>query len=223
MTKTMKKQPTKAEITTALERYIASGLTNFVFLLPGSKAAFYEFYHDLRGGLQDVRHYLQKYIDRRPGVGLVMGRGQHEYIALDFDDFALYERWKAANPELAQTATNRTPSGFHVLFRVTEGTPVSGVGPNVSIISAGWHIAVWPSYHPTGQRYEWLIPPWDRLVEVKRFDEDLLGLAKVGIEESNIQWEVDEYGQPQGEWYCEECMQVDYCACGVNAWRWREL
>lgn len=216
-------QPTIEELRTALKKYVESGLTNFVFLAPGTKADFYKFYHDLRTEQQPGENpHIQKFIDRRPGLGLVMGIGQQNFIALDFDKPALYERWKAANPDLAQTATNRTPQGFHILFRVSHlwgGFP-NGIGPGVTLICNSWHVAVWPSYHPSGQRYEWVIPPWEELIEVKNSFE-ALGLEKIGIKETDFDFDVDEYGYPQGEWYCQECMQVDVCACGVNAWRWR--
>ncbi len=129
-------------------------------------------------------------------IGLCMGfqynspDHKNPYVyALDFDDPDLYAWWKTKNPELAQTPTQRTPRGFHVLIRMGLSSS-SGKSERVTFIGEGWHILVEPSTHPSGQPYKWIISPFEHpILNVGHIEG--CGLGKVINE---MDWEVADYG-----------------------------
>lgn len=120
-----------------------------------------------------------------------MSPGATYLFALDFDDPALYDEWKAANPHLANTPTQKSPHGYHVLLT----SPCSYVGATserLSIIGQGWYLAVEPSTTPDGQ-YQWLLSPWDTPIA------HIADLRDLNIPESiwlELDWETRDYNDP---------------------------
>lgn len=152
-------------------------------------------------------HQFHDHIFSDKIIGLATGQAQlgiimsEQFFCLDFDSEAAYGRWLAANPAYEWTARAKTPSGYHVLFQVTDANnaPRSGKGAEVSVIADGWHIAVYPSVHPCGQVYEWINEPWG-IYTVQNIDV-VLG----GIDRDKIEWNVpdygyNEYGEAFDEW-----------------------
>lgn len=124
---------------------------------------------------------VKEWFSQKPqNIALVMGEVSGNVIALDFDDHGAYDAWIERYPSIAAgTATQITKNGAHVLLRVPPPCP-----PNWAIKLDGEHvgeirghlgyIAVWPSIHPSGHKYEWIKAPWDTILTVD-------SLADVGI------------------------------------------
>lgn len=113
-------------------------------------------------------------------IALVMGSVSGNVIALDFDDRRAYDAWMERYPAIAAgTATQITTKGAHVLLRVPPPCPRNWKmmldGQHVGESRGeGGYIAVWPSIHPSGKLYEWVTPPWKKIITVD-------SLADVGI------------------------------------------
>ena len=100
----------------------------------------------------------------RPGVGglaVVLGRisgGDGGCLAVrDFDDQAGYDQWAARRPDLAPTLpTVRTHRGYHVYCRLRGRSGSTGWPTETYRADARHYVALPPSWHPSGRRYEWV-------------------------------------------------------------------
>lgn len=128
------------------------------------------------------------------GIALWMGDLAGRFATLDFDDPAAYLAWSAANPALAVTATAKTPGGgYHVVLKFKRSTPRSGKSKHyVDIISDYWYIAAWPSVHPNGGIYQWLLTPWDKIVEINCAWYEWAEYTH-GLDMGRIAWDVPDY------------------------------
>lgn len=116
---------------------------------------------------------IEGWARRWPGcnVGLATGAGSG-VLALDVDRHgevdgeatlaALLDRHGA----LPRTATQRTGGGGRqLLFAWPAGRRIGNtagkLGPGLDTRGEGGFVVLAPSLHPSGQRYAWLLPPWE--------------------------------------------------------------
>lgn len=79
-------------------------------------------------------------------------------VCRDFDTFESYERFTAANAELARSLpTVETPRGRHVYFR-SEWSGYIDFGDGELRGDSGHYCLLPPSVHPDGSHYRWLVP-----------------------------------------------------------------
>lgn len=124
----------------------------------------------------------------RHNLALVMGRVSGSVVCIDFDETAAYDEWSKHYPDIAtRTAHAVTARGVHVLLKMPM-TPVRNwkitiAGQHVGEMRGeGGYIAAWPSIHPGGQRYEWRISPWNKILAVASLAA--VGLSAVGAKTS---------------------------------------
>jgi hypothetical protein len=109
---------------------------------------------------------MDRQLQRQPflNVGLRMGKQPDGsfLVAIDVDGpmSLLAELERKAGP-LPATLTAKTPRGFHLIYRWPEGkqhpkNQTSLVAGHVDVRSAGGQIAVVPSRHFSGGRYQWI-------------------------------------------------------------------
>jgi hypothetical protein len=128
-------------------------------------------------------------------IGLILGEPTFDenddvrvVHALDFDTVPGYEAWAAANPGLANTPTQITPKGYHVLFTLPYQCH-NAKSPDLDLISQGWYILVQPSIHPDGSPYTWILNPFfNPFVHVDSLEE-------IGIDLSKLDFEQDDYDE----------------------------
>jgi len=96
----------------------------------------------------------------RPGItglAVLLGSASGGLVCRDFDDQDSYERWAAAQPELARSLpTVETARGRHVYFRGPEGFVAFDDGEYRG--DAKHYCLLPPSRHPSGHLYCWTIP-----------------------------------------------------------------
>ena len=91
------------------------------------------------------------------GVAVILGRASGGLYCRDFDVASDYHAWAASQPELAaRLPTVRTARGFHV-YSVGEAVPSRKVERG-ELRSDGLYCLLPPSVHPSGVRYERLVP-----------------------------------------------------------------
>lgn len=196
-----------------VQKYIECGLWPFP-LLPNSKLPVKEFF---RANINEAE--TLKIFQEVPGygIGLYMGHEYTGHFALDFDTPEAYEAWRVKNPQFKHTApVAKTYKGYHVLF-LGKGfdplqedqlnfcaTPSSGRGPEVSVISDGWYIAVSPTIHPISMApYVWTRVPWAGIPTVD-FEKEI----RPTLDTSQIEWDVEDYDTH----YCGESGE-SFCIC----------
>jgi hypothetical protein len=112
------------------------------------------------------------------GVGIVLGTVSGGLWARDFDKAGTYERWAAAQPDLARTLpTVQTSRGWHVYGRWAGVRTVAMADGELR--GDGAYVVAPPSVHPTGTTYVWTVPlPDGEVPEVDPFTAGLVALAK---------------------------------------------
>lgn len=126
---------------------------------------------------------------RPRNLAVVLGAVSGDLAVRDFDDQAVYDRWAAEHPELAQVLpTCATARGFHVYFLspgLTTGEENGG-----ELRGAGALCVLPPSTHASGRVYRWVVPLPDGDLPV--IDPYAAGLAenksaRRRIEQSSVQ------------------------------------
>ncbi|HEV3020953.1 MAG TPA: bifunctional DNA primase/polymerase [Pirellulales bacterium] len=114
------------------------------------------------------------------GIGVVFGGISGGLACRDYDDLAAYDLWRQEYPDLAATlptvATGRAGGGRHVYCLAAEGsmakirarlgklgTGAIPLGDGELRAGIGCYTILPPSPHPSGCRYQWLIPLGDDL------------------------------------------------------------
>lgn len=136
----------------------------------------------------DVDHLNRWFNDGKNNIGLIMGRvsasAAHLYLAaIDFDQMDAYDKWSALYPQIANhTPTALTPNGAHVLIETRQAVhnwKISFQGQHVGEMRGeGGYIAVWPSIHPSGKQYEWVIAPWET-APLEVLNIETIGLTRI--------------------------------------------
>lgn len=105
---------------------------------------------------EDVRAWFAR-IKSAVGVGIVLGPVSGHLWVRDFDDVAVYERWRSAQSDWAASLpTVRTARGYHVYGR-WEGVRTRDVESG-ELRGKGAYVVAPPTVHETGVRYEWVVP-----------------------------------------------------------------
>lgn len=128
-----------------------------------------------------------------PNIGIVLGPVSGYLLCCDFDKAEAYERWKASNPELADTLptvrTGRAGGGYHVYFRF-EGRSRQHRFPSGELKGKGYFAVAPLSVHESGAVYESIVPFGDDVptVEPDRFEPFLgpLGEQPCATESSEL-------------------------------------
>jgi hypothetical protein len=101
-------------------------------------------------------------------TNLGIATGHDNLVVIDFDDAALYERWRAAHGAIARTPTQRSGRGYHVLVRTKKRAPNARIFDEAGrhcgeLLTDDVGIVVWPSVHGNGRRYTWVdgLAPWE--------------------------------------------------------------
>lgn len=112
---------------------------------------------------------LQKWfgVDSNMNMAVVLGRG---IIAVDFDGPGATDLLKAKGIALPiEAPLSKTGNGLHVVLRTNEPIgdcvgllSTNGGKPQIDIRGIGY-IVVPPSIHANGNKYEWLIPPSEKI------------------------------------------------------------
>lgn len=92
------------------------------------------------------------------GVGVVCGSVSGDIGCRDFDAVDPYEIWTLRNPKLATVLpTARTGRGFQV-WAVMPGAKYADFGDGELRVGNKHMTVLPPSMHPSGRRYEWIVP-----------------------------------------------------------------
>lgn len=196
----LKPKADPAAVKEAALKYIELGF-EVIFLDPGTKELSSRW-----GGVSNLSaptlEKIEGAAEQGCNVGVWMGsfpRGvtDNYLFALDFDDPQLYEQWKVANPELSTTPTQKTASGYHVLF-ASESAWNGAKSEKLDFIGGGWYIVVEPSLHPDGEPYKWLISPLDTpFVQIKELEA--LNVPKEVWD--LLEWDAPHYGRYDDDSY----------------------
>lgn len=86
-----------------------------------------------------------------------------DYVVVDVDDDAALQALHAQDVTLPATTRARTGRGYHFWYRCAPGEfrPKVGIFDGVDIRAVGSYVVAPPSVHPSGKRYEWMVPPKD--------------------------------------------------------------
>ena len=118
---------------------------------------------------------LAEFFDAHPdcNLGAAMGAASGGVFAIDLDvdedagkdGFAALREWELGHGALPDTASAVTGGGgYHLFYRMPGGAAVrNSVNRElgVDVRGDGGYVAVEPSVHPSGRRYEWESPPWE--------------------------------------------------------------
>lgn len=123
----------------------------------------------------DDMTYVKQWLAAGSNVGLLLGP-ESGVVDVEFDEPAGLEQLAAFGITDIHTPTWRSARGEHRLFRWEPWMPLTAVVKADSLeIRLGGRAAqsvLPPSTHPTGERYEWIVPP--SLVTIAPFPAQLL-------------------------------------------------
>ena len=124
---------------------------------------------------EDSPEAISQWLAAGHNVGLLLGP-ESGVVDVEFDDPAGVEQLAAFGITDIHTPTWRSARGEHRLFRWEPWMPQSAVVKADSLeIRLGGRAAqsvLPPSVHPSGERYEWIVPP--SLVTIAPFPAQLL-------------------------------------------------
>lgn len=130
-------------------------------LIPGRK---WGTFRAKRASEDQVRQWWTQ--DAQAGIGLVLGQVSN-VVCLDFDGERAEQLARDSSLTIPSTTCSRTGGGgLHFLFRCAEKlgattTLLKGDGCHVEFRAEASYAVSPPSMHPSGNGYEWLIPPED--------------------------------------------------------------
>lgn len=108
------------------------------------------------------------------GIAVICGAVSGGLVVRDFDDLQAYESWAQAHPKLAGTVpTVQTPRGRHLYFRSAVPAPTTRLDDG-DLQAERAYVAAPPSLHPSGDCYQWLVPPHDALPVLDPYEAGLL-------------------------------------------------
>jgi hypothetical protein len=119
----------------------------------------------------EIHNWFKRLKGKIGGIAVVLGsvsvRMRSSALAVrDFDTMDAYRAWATANRELAASLpTARTSRGVHVFCRVAGEKPIvtlydaKGGKTGDFRCDKGHYVALAPSLHPSGKRYEWVNRP----------------------------------------------------------------
>jgi len=123
----------------------------------------------------DDMTYVKQWLAAGHNIGLLLGP-ESGVVDVEFDEPAGVEQLAAFGITDLHTPTWRSARGEHRLFRWEPWMPLTAVVKADSLeIRLGGRAAqsaLPPSVHPTGERYEWIVPP--SLVTIAPFPAQLL-------------------------------------------------
>ena len=123
----------------------------------------------------DSLEAISQWLAAGHNLGLLLGP-ESGVVDVEFDDPAGIEQLAAFGITDIHTPTWRSARGEHRLFRWEPWMPLTAVVKADSLeIRLGGRAAqsvLPPSVHPTGERYEWIVPP--SLVAIATFPAQLL-------------------------------------------------
>lgn len=133
---------------------------------------------------------LAEFFDAHPdcNLGAAMGAASGGVFAIDFDvdedagkdGFATLRKWELGHGALPDTTSAVTGGGgYHLFYRMPGGEAVrNSVNRElgVDVRGDGGYVAVEPSVHPSGRRYEWESPPWE--TPIAEADENVLAFLE---------------------------------------------
>lgn len=123
-----------------------------------------------------ARRTVTGWFSRPWNLALMCGRG---LVVLDFDDVALYGRWRADRGELAATYTVATARGMHAYYRVRHPPATSAAWPGLDVKASGYVLGA-GSVHPSGVRYRAIAPA--HILEIDELREVLPEVATYGAD-----------------------------------------
>jgi predicted XRE-type DNA-binding protein len=124
-------------------------------LKPASKVPLVSWRELQRRKLEE--HEIISLFERHPdaNVGVVTGRVSH-LLVLDADAPEIVQRLGVSETPIAETARGR-----HYYFELPQAhiRSVAGIAEGLDIRADGGYVVSPPSLHPSGRRYNWVIPP----------------------------------------------------------------
>jgi Trp operon repressor len=124
-------------------------------LKPASKVPLVSWRELQRRRLEE--HEIISLFERHPdaNIGVVTGRVS-QLLVLDCDAPEIVQRLGVSETPIAETARGR-----HYYFELPKANirSVAGIAEGLDIRAEGGYVVAPPSVHPSGKRYEWLIPP----------------------------------------------------------------
>ena len=119
---------------------------------------------------EQVRQWWTEYPDA--GIAVILGKVSGGLVALDFDGEGAEQLAKEYRLPQPPTAISRTGGGGqHRIYHSTDElatttTLLKGKDCHVELRAEGSYIVLPSSVHPSGNRYEWAIPPSDGIAEL---------------------------------------------------------
>jgi hypothetical protein len=119
--------------------------------------------HWVRGAIADTQVWRNN-----PYAGIAVACGASGLVVLDGDTrhgARLDDAAQAFGSEILQTVRQRSGGGgWHLFFQAPVGCDIRNLflatPPGWELIGRGFGVVLYPSIHPSGQRYAWEIPPW---------------------------------------------------------------
>jgi hypothetical protein len=112
-------------------------------------------YQDIRPDEKRIHQWFSN--GRYDALAVVLGPVSDHLACRDFDQADGYEAWSARNANFASyLPTVQTGRGYHVYFR--NGNCALTVLGDGELRGSGGVCLLPPSVHPTGKRYEWIVP-----------------------------------------------------------------
>lgn len=175
------------ELGKAIELYQRWGIS-IIPIAPKSKKPLVDWkpYQHRKPDNAELGDWWDRYWSQGANIGVVCGQVSGNFLVLDFDreesfqDFA--EAWKVfrGREVFVETPVVATGKGFHVYVRIRDLPPTYLPQGEEKlrmpeIRAEGTYVVVPPSIHPSGDRYQFVNPEVDQILEI----EDL---SEVGIE-----------------------------------------
>lgn len=112
-------------------------------------------YQDIRPDEKRIHQWFSN--ERYNALAVLLGPVSNHLACRDFDKADSYEGWSARNANFAShLPTVQTGRGYHVYFR-NENCALTVLADG-ELRGSGGVCLLPPSVHPTGKRYEWIIP-----------------------------------------------------------------
>jgi Bifunctional DNA primase/polymerase, N-terminal. len=132
----------------AATRYLNDGLVPIPVLATKAAAVPWAAFRHTRPTQDDIYRWFVA--ARHPGVAVLTGSASR-LVVLDFDQPALYDRFRQQHPDLARTFTVATPRGVHLWFHLPPGRQLpSRRVPGVDLLAEGRYAVAPPSRLQTG-------------------------------------------------------------------------